>query len=432
MYDQINADQNGSYIYVTPYLEQITRMKRSTGGSRFKEPLNTGDGKLDAFHKLLADGEDIATTHALFLKATQETVQLISEGGYTLVLDEELGILQRYNDVVSNLDNKTVNAADVQWLKQENYITITDCCVEWTGATVDGFHYSEVERLARSGCLRCVNDCLLWEFPVDVFTAFKEAYILTYQFDGSLLSRYMDIYGLPYEKLSVKQDAEKHYHLCAYRDDIEQRKELSELVNIYDGELNEIGNRNNSLSVNWYESADKARFDEIKKTMRRYRDQLGAPSSSIMWTAPKRNGVSDKLGISGFKYVRRLTKAERRLPEDNKEKRMLRCFVACNARATNDFRERTNCLYLLNRFPLLEFKTYFSKRGHPIDDDLFALSEMLQWIWRSAIRDRRRINLFIPSFRMRKLLCNWLGVEEVPPYKPRTELVLKSPSLRQF
>ena len=43
-----------------------------------------------------------------------------------------------------------------------------------------------------------------------------------------------------------------------------------------------------------------------------------------------------------------------------------------------------------------------------MDEDLFALSEMLQFIWRSAIREGKDIHLYIPSSRMRGLLETWL------------------------
>ena len=43
-----------------------------------------------------------------------------------------------------------------------------------------------------------------------------------------------------------------------------------------------------------------------------------------------------------------------------------------------------------------------------VSNRLFALQEMLQWIWRSAIRDGKPIDLYIPSERMRSLLVEWL------------------------
>ena len=33
---------------------------------------------------------------------------------------------------------------------------------------------------------------------------------------------------------------------------------------------------------------------------------------------------------------------------------------------------------------------------------------MVQWIWRSAIRDGNEVNLYIPSRRMRELLIGWI------------------------
>jgi len=56
---------------------------------------------------------------------------------------------------------------------------------------------------------------------------------------------------------------------------------------------------------------------------------------------------------------------------------------------------------------------------------MFATSELLQWIRRSAIRNGQIVNLYIPSSRMRKLLTAWLGVDEVP-YLPGTRGALKT------
>jgi len=36
------------------------------------------------------------------------------------------------------------------------------------------------------------------------------------------------------------------------------------------------------------------------------------------------------------------------------------------------------------------------------------LSEMVQWVWRSAIREGNEIVLYVPSERMRNLFTNWL------------------------
>ena len=43
-----------------------------------------------------------------------------------------------------------------------------------------------------------------------------------------------------------------------------------------------------------------------------------------------------------------------------------------------------------------------------VDDDMYSLSTMIQWIWRSRIRDGGEINVYVPSLRMRTLFENWL------------------------
>jgi len=53
-------------------------------------------------------------------------------------------------------------------------------------------------------------------------------------------------------------------------------------------------------------------------------------------------------------------------------------------------------------------KNFFTMNNISVDEDGFALSEMLQFIWRSAIREGKDIWVYIPSIRMRNLLKQWI------------------------
>jgi hypothetical protein len=53
-------------------------------------------------------------------------------------------------------------------------------------------------------------------------------------------------------------------------------------------------------------------------------------------------------------------------------------------------------------------KSYFESMDVPVYEDLYALSQMVQWVWRSRIREKEPINLYVPSERMRSLLKRWL------------------------
>ena len=50
---------------------------------------------------------------------------------------------------------------------------------------------------------------------------------------------------------------------------------------------------------------------------------------------------------------------------------------------------------------------YFINQNVEVNQELLAISDMLQWIFRSAIRDGKEINVYIPSPRMRELLNKW-------------------------
>ena len=53
-------------------------------------------------------------------------------------------------------------------------------------------------------------------------------------------------------------------------------------------------------------------------------------------------------------------------------------------------------------------KNFFEQKGVRVEEDKWALSELLQFLFRSAIRQGEPIKLYIPSKRMRRLLQRWI------------------------
>lgn len=84
-------------------------------------------------------------------------------------------------------------------------------------------------------------------------------------------------------------------------------------------------------------------------------------------------------------------------------------FVSVNARATNEFQHKSTCIYFANIYVNPLTKNFFHKQGVEVNVDLYALSELLQWIFRS--RTGEPINVYIPSVRMRTLLERYLNNE---------------------
>ena len=84
-------------------------------------------------------------------------------------------------------------------------------------------------------------------------------------------------------------------------------------------------------------------------------------------------------------------------------------FLSYNTRSTNEYRIKTHLAYCANIYFNPYLKNYFLDHGVEVKEDKFALSELIQWIWRSAIRDGKEIWIYIPSKRMRTLLQEWLN-----------------------
>jgi hypothetical protein len=97
-------------------------------------------------------------------------------------------------------------------------------------------------------------------------------------------------------------------------------------------------------------------------------------------------------------------------------------FVPFNIRATNKYQHKRALAFLYNVFPHFNITQYFNIKGNPrgigIDEEAYALSHLIQWIWRSSIRrqdlpkEEREIHLYLPSSRMRKILLEWLDSKE--------------------
>ena len=85
-----------------------------------------------------------------------------------------------------------------------------------------------------------------------------------------------------------------------------------------------------------------------------------------------------------------------------------KCFLPYNTRATNAYRRCAYLAYTVNVFADVDTQLYFNNRGYTVDSDKLAISEMVQWLWRSRLRDGKEIWLYLPSSRMRKLLYKWV------------------------
>lgn len=171
----------------------------------------------------------------------------------------------------------------------------------------------------------------------------------------------------------------------------EKRRKVVDLINIYEGKFNKIGmkiGKTNPLSKNWYESKRKSNLFML--------EQLKANTENFFRTVSKTNSEDNMYTVfkSYTKYI--------------KGKGYSKGFVPCNARGTNEFKDKKALAYLVNFFMSPEIRQFVNHYDLIFDEDMCSLSALLQWMWRSQIRNGKPIDIYIPSERMRELLNNWI------------------------
>ena len=427
----MNDTPDNSYIYCTPFLDEIDRVRAVCGNyNRFAEPLPYTGSKINNFNELLATGCDIAVTHTTFLNATPETLDLIRAGNYTLIIDEALDVVTPFNEIqtVESASRQSVTKADIAFLLERGIISISNNNrVVWNGSDYGNeFKFSEVRRLANLNRLYCIDNIfLIAVFPPEIFECFNSIFILTYMFGGSIFKYYLDFFGLAYNRRIVMRTGDA-YNLSDYDNSVDRefRKRCKELIHICDSKnLNDYEGQ--ALSKGWFESSKKDdRLKHLKNNLntyfRRYLkpNRAKASNGDIMWTCY--GDYKAKLKGAGYSTERRLSKEERQLSTARRKdiEKKLSCFVPCNAKATNIYRKRWALAYCVNMFFHPMIRKFFTDGNasrectgmmgiHP-DEELYALSCMIQWIFRSRIRDGKPIEIYIPSNRMRGLLIDWM------------------------
>lgn len=384
----MNDHPEKKFIYITPYLEEATRIATSCSRLHFFEPMKktefNGSKTLHTID-LVKRGENIATTHQAFRFYPQELLELVSGQGYTLIIDENV-------DVLETLDE---DPADIQMAIDAGYISeIRPDVFHLVKDVYDGKTHRDLFRVLRTrDLIRMTGESkesfFYWQLPPELITSFDEVYILTYLFEGQSLHHFLEMYDIPYQFVGVEKTGDSEFRFSSSTeyvpDYVQNIHDMIEIVD--DPKLNDVGEDDFSLSMSWFdkESSDTSRLKNNLYNFFRY--MCGAEAADRMWSTYR----DAKSKIQGKGYTNG--------------------FIPFNKKATNEYRNRTAVAYCVNLYMNVGQKLFYQNNGVEVDEDAYALSIMVQWIWRSAIRDGQKIVLYVPSKRMRGLLTNWM--EEV-------------------
>lgn len=382
----MNENPDRKFVYITPYLDEARRIARACPGMYFAEPSNKlpdySFSKLEHTRELLSLGRNIATTHSAFRSYTDDMVQSVRERGYTLLVDEAVEVFQEIK----------YSKGDIMLLLDGGHIREEDGVYFYTGKEYDGSRLRDLFEMLRCNNLIPVRNgehgklqYYYWALPLDIFQAFQDVYVMTYMFEASELYYFMRINSMEFTYIGIEHSdgiyrfSEDRFDKPAYLSEIKDKVHVFQNV-----KLNEVGWNKNALSARWMINHPNEK-EILRKNVYSYlRYHQNAKRDEIMWSTYKK----DIHSLRGRGYSNQ--------------------SVEFNKKASNEYRNRTIMAYCVNLFPSPHKASFFRQFGVEYNADGFALSTMIQWIWRSAIRDGKEVWVYIPSRRMRELLINWL------------------------
>ena len=378
------------FFFLSPFVNEGRRIQEACPEKQFAVLEERRGSKLNDLRYHVNKGSNIASTHALLERYTPDILEKIKEGGYTLVLDEAYAVTKTVTPTQKR-DFLCLLDAGIIGVDPETNL------VSFAGGVSFGFEQSAMkgitEHIASGSVYFYENKLLIWIFPVNILEAFSEIILLTYMFKAQSIYHYLDLNGFSFDYWGTRKLSEGVYEFCKPSEADRPDAELASKIHILQNEkLNQIGKSERDLCSKWFAKDamhnNGAKINQLAKNIRNVQKNIyGCPANQFMWTVYKK----DRAAIE--------------------DKNIRPHWVQCSEKATNRWRHKRYLAYAINLFEHPDAYDYFQLFGRKLRDEDWALSEMIQWIWRSAIRDGEEIWIYIPSSRMRELLENW--IEEV-------------------
>lgn len=386
----LNNPQN-KYLYVSPMLTEVEeRIPTACQALEFTYPC-TEEYKTKGQHllKLLEEGCNVSFTHSLFTDLTKQHLALIRKHEYVLIVDEEVAFIEPYKGNYSRDDIVSLEKAGHIRVEEDNLGRVV---WQWYDDNeMNDTAYSKLKRMSDLGMLYCAKrdrKIMVVHLPIELVQSSRRVILLTYLFKGSVMESFMDLKGIeivPFKEVippkTTKDVLTKAKSLITFIDTT-TTKAVSNL----------------SMSSTWYsKNATTADLERISNAIFSVYRKFG-DKESFIFTAPK--------SLADYEYVK-----EERLKRNIIHKKMPKDvdWIYCGTKATNMWSHKSIAVHAYNRYVNTAIKAYLQDYGTPPDDDMFALSEMVQWIFRTCIRNDEPLQLCILNSRMKRLLTDWLN-----------------------
>lgn len=373
-------EHDKKYIVIVPYLSEVTRVI-GEADCDFYEPVVEGETttKISSLIQLAIEGKNIATTHKMF----ESLVSVCRKGylkEYHLVIDEVPDPVKvAYQLSKASLNEIYLGGGYIQ----VDYTGLVSTSEKWQ---IKQFEFNDtlspkLMNQAATGCLYLSeNQYFLLCMPSELLTSCQTTTILTYKSEGSILCKYLDKEGIPYV-VDSSVIAEEEF-----------RSKARELISI------------NSLttaltSFKWSHSKQalfsKTDCDKVKVGLKNLRSTklVGVDQKDILFTCRKSLWFDEYKGPK-IKNGSRINNAN---------------WVSNTTRGTNLYSHCSHAIYLYDQNVNPVVARWLGIKDLSSFNDNYALTELIQWLYRSRVRKGEPIDVYFASDRMKSILMNWLG-----------------------
>ena len=258
--------------------------------------------------------------------------------------------------------------------------------------------YGDVKARADLGMLYAAkrsSKFMVVQLPPKIIDCSERFILLTYNYKDSLMQTFLDMHKYQYKKFD---------EVKLFKTDEEIKKDLIERIEFVETPSTKKIQSKYSLSKSWWVAATKEQRLEVSRAVRSVLRDSGLKRELMFYTAPKDYVTASK----GFET--RYIGAEPQTDKQGNTLEHTRTFIACNARSTNKYADKQLAVQAYNLFPNQSVKAFLQGQGYVVQDDVFALNMMLQWLFRGCIRNKGDVKLRVAflSKRMSILFKEWL------------------------
>jgi hypothetical protein len=387
MIQSFKPDQR--YLVVVPLLTEVERVIEQSAVT-FVQPEETKEYGTKEAHLevLLRKKRNVVTTHALY----QNILWLVRMGlldGYHIIIDEVPDVLEVVGSISKvSLDEFYVGLGYVE-LEDDGRLRPTKKWREYSDVVSDTLS-SKVFNLASLGLLHHFDDeFIIWGYPRELLSAGVSVTVMTYLAEGTLLYRYLLKNNIPFFHDVDPVAAQKA------RDHALKLVEVRPLPRL----------KKRKWSYTAQGNCTKAEAKEVADALLGLRrgDLRGVPLDKVLVVCRK-----DRWFLKGDDHP-----TKRRQGAFAKGSKLFADtqWVPNTTRGTNDYIYATHMIYLYDQFVNPVYLRFLGISDKTAFNEQYALAELVQVIYRTAVRRGEKVVVYIPCERMRRVFEDYRNLE---------------------